>query len=391
MKRRILAHLSTRKTRARLEEYINAHNARHQGNSRMQLKASHRQLAEKMIDKYRLHYAAYQAANIFATPAELPYIDFNGPFLATITGASERTTRRLRKRLADAGVIVDTIFHGSKAQFEIMLNPEILVFMDQAGNQITAGWTGQQERSDAPLENDMRTKCPHTSACNPTSTKHTSASTRLADNSSANADTPPSGDEAKSEQERVSTSKQSSKHDESRYITPKRGKADNKKSCAKKSEPAPPPPPTDPKRAKHRHQAARALWSHAKKILWGDRYMSKTLQHQAIRQIERLFGDAPLENFGRIVEHYAHRLHLARLYWCHDHDQDEFPSPVDFFNPDNSAGFVDTRRMYQDKENYPPTPTNRMHHQGRVFRQRMARKARSRKQGDGIVQIRDLF
>jgi hypothetical protein len=380
--RRIL-HLDLAASYARLEAWIQASNEKHRGDSARRLTGNHRTLAEKIINKYRTFWMAYQAEHLDADVQRLPAIDFNNVFLGKCIGKSPRTVRRLRARMVEVGLIVWEKWHGSRSQFELLLNPEILVFKDQQGRLSPAGWVALQ----AFAKKDMRTKCPPTKTSTLTSTTRTT-STGMADNLSAGMDSPPSGDEVGNEQAPASTV---GKHEENSAKPSGQARASTKKSCAKKARSvAPRPAPIDENRAKHRRQAASALWVQARQMLWGKRYLSQHIQEEALLQIERLFGDRPVSSFVRIVQHYYHRLKLAKLYYLAEHDLDRFPHPAAFFNPDNSTGFRDTRRMADDPQRYPVDAVTQMHRLGRVFRQR-DRRYLQRQTGTEPVNIRELF
>ena len=380
-------HLDLAASHAKLEAWIQANNEKYRGDSSMCLTGNHRNLAEKIINKYRNFWRSYQAQHLDADLKRLPAIDFNNVFLGKCIGKSPRTIRRLRDRMAATGLIVWEKWHGSRSQFELLLSPEILVFKDENGRVTPAGWAPPQATPAPVKKSDMRTKCPPTKTSTITSTTSTT-STGMADKMSAGKDSPPSGDEAVNERVPTSTG---NGYEENSAKPAGQSRAGTKKSCAKKSRKVPPrPPQIEENRAKHRRQAASALWVQARRMLWGKRYLSQHIQEEAILQIERLFGDSPVTSFVRIAQHYYHRLKLAKLYYLAEHQLDKFPHPAAFFNPDNPTGFRDTRRMADDPGRYPADAATQMHRLGRVFRQR-DRRYLQRQTETQPVNIRELF
>lgn len=75
-------------------------------------------------------------------PAEPYSVSVNSPKLVQwVGGNSDRTIRRRIKRLQTCGFITGKKFHGWQFDFELLINPDLLLIMDQNNPEITA--TGQ--------------------------------------------------------------------------------------------------------------------------------------------------------------------------------------------------------------------------------------------------------
>lgn len=113
----------------------------------------------------------FRELNLFI-PGKLPYVDIHSGKLtkkkmskdseASRLNFCQRTFRRHRKRLEEAGILVDYIFSGSARPVKMKINPEILA--------ITEAFKGQKAATDNQLlKEGRRTVLPHNKVSNRTS------------------------------------------------------------------------------------------------------------------------------------------------------------------------------------------------------------------------------
>ncbi len=121
-----------RKSKDLLEAYIRQHNSG-QPALRYQLRSTHKQLAEQLLYLYSVAIdREQQYGDAVRQGKSLPLLRANNVQLAQKLGCSERTVINLRKRLVDARVITQEVFHGGNAQYELQINPQVL-HIEQTG------------------------------------------------------------------------------------------------------------------------------------------------------------------------------------------------------------------------------------------------------------------
>ncbi len=121
-----------RKSKKLLDAYIERYNA--DKPLREQLRAPHKALAQHLLFLYSAAIAREQAYGVgIAEMSTLPMLRTNNAQLADAMGCNERSIQNHRKRLKAAKVILEEVFHGSNAQYEVKFNGAI-VHLQAAGN-----------------------------------------------------------------------------------------------------------------------------------------------------------------------------------------------------------------------------------------------------------------
>lgn len=102
----------------------------------------------------------------------LPSLQTNNKQLARLVKCSARTIQRHIVKLKLAGFITRKIFHGSNANYELLINPKLLltkqsVDVHKGKTELKEAWrkVGQLSASEAVLSSE-KTKCPHTYCSN---------------------------------------------------------------------------------------------------------------------------------------------------------------------------------------------------------------------------------
>ena len=94
---------------------------------RKQLRACHLTLMQRLLDIHRTVLWKQQSGRRQLIPGTpLPYLSANNVHLGIKIKCSGRTVQNLRQRLREAGLILDEVWHGSKANYEMRLNPEVI-------------------------------------------------------------------------------------------------------------------------------------------------------------------------------------------------------------------------------------------------------------------------
>lgn len=112
------------------------------------------------------------------TKDNLPTLQTNNQQLAKLVKCSSRTIQRHVARLRSAGIITNKTFHGSNANYELLINPEILLIREKLSVDNTKQQLKQQLANphknliDTINTNYSTTNCPHTYSCNTSNIKN---------------------------------------------------------------------------------------------------------------------------------------------------------------------------------------------------------------------------
>lgn len=118
-------HLHLYRSKALLEKFVDRYNADKQLRERLRL--NHIALMNKLLEIYQT-VLEYNVANgkLSRRGAPLPYLSTNNIQLAKGMLCRTRTIQNLRQRLSEAGLITEEVWHGSKANYKLRLNPGVL-------------------------------------------------------------------------------------------------------------------------------------------------------------------------------------------------------------------------------------------------------------------------
>ena len=103
---------------------------------------------------------------------ELPPLQTNNKQLAKLVKCSSRTIQRHILKLHSAGIITGKVFHGSNSNFELLINPKILLVkqkltVDKAQKQFREQIErAEQNHLKSTFLKFSKTNCPHTYSSN---------------------------------------------------------------------------------------------------------------------------------------------------------------------------------------------------------------------------------
>ena len=112
------------------------------------------------------------------TNDNLPTLQTNNHQLAKLVKCSSRTIQRHIARLRSAGIITSKTFHGSNANYELLINPEILLIKEKLSVENTKKQlkhnleAPRQNTVDKGFSNTSTTNCPHTYSSNTSNIKN---------------------------------------------------------------------------------------------------------------------------------------------------------------------------------------------------------------------------
>jgi len=157
--KRPLYALKWAKSKKLLDTYIEQYNAGRKLSE--QLRANHKTLAEKLLFLYSAMLAKEQAwGSGFQPGTPLPLLRTNNAQLRDMLGCSERTIINLRARLKASKLIVCEVFHGSNAQYEMQLCPDVLHVEEQGKGPANLTWSFSA--NPAPPQSGMTQTLRHT-------------------------------------------------------------------------------------------------------------------------------------------------------------------------------------------------------------------------------------
>lgn len=99
------------------------------------IRSPHMRLMERIIELYWAHLNSHQ--KVLKKPLvegmQLPVLKTsNGALAKAMNGVSKQTIINLRKRLAEAGMLIQKCWHGTNAAYELWINPMLLFLRDSA-------------------------------------------------------------------------------------------------------------------------------------------------------------------------------------------------------------------------------------------------------------------
>lgn len=105
-------------------------------------------------------------------PANIPSLQTNNKQLAKLVKCSPRTIQRHILKLQQVGIIKATLFHGSNSNYELWMNPQILLIkqkqpVDKVNEQFHRSLEAAKQKESGSINSVLQTtNCPHTYSCN---------------------------------------------------------------------------------------------------------------------------------------------------------------------------------------------------------------------------------
>jgi hypothetical protein len=290
------------------------------------IKGVHAMLAEKIIQLYKIRFRKWQASELYDVElSEMPTLLLNNQFLGDVMTVTGRTIQNYRKRLKGLGFILSEVWHGSDRPFEVRINPDFLyIVSNREGGKRANLPNGAQS---FPLIGSMN------SHSNLKEQSHRTIRGTISAESGKMA-----ASEAKEPKAAASKAKERvSENDQSDVNSPEKPKKFDKILTEKR------------KTVLIRH--SKTVYYVAENSLFG-RNVPPELKQLAFNRIMELYGNSPMEKFGKITQNYCQRIRLAAEYWQEEHG--DLPPIHQFFNRENFSGFVRTRGWI---EKYKDSPT----------------------------------
>ena len=318
--------------------------------------------AQELIKIYGVSLAK---ANSIQTidKSNLPSLKTNNCQLAKRTQASTRTIQRHIKRLLEAGIITEKIFHGSNASFELFINEKILLAtcrlsvneakmaLELKLNPILQS-TNKQE-----VENTSRTFCPHTDTRN--NSYKTNNVIKDVDNLSIGSILQSAGYDTGNSSKRCSAKKQNDlnvstgnvstgytggkvqekNQDTGGKVQEKRAEADKKSDLKARKE--------TEARCTSLNFYAESLWKLAKNLLYRDVFLTEFQENQAKEMLVKWYEPVSDKFLSNVHQNYCERVYLVRDFVAKDPEKRFVQLPYRYFDTKNPSGFTGTKKWLQ--------------------------------------------
>lgn len=303
----------------------------------------------------------------------LPSLKTNNVQLSKMASASTRTIQRHVKRLQEAGIITNKLWHGTNSSYELWINPKILLAKCK---------TSQFEAKKAldtvllkSLENDQNSmilneptpKCPHTDSCNTGNKKnniiigvHNSEDSQVLVRTSDRSGND-SGDNSSDDFKRslhtltvdVSGNDAGDKtghtgRNVQKKIEETGGKvrdlrADQISREVKASG-------EDPARTASLNLYVSMLWILAKNVLYKDVFLTDRQEQIGKKLLYQWYEPVSDSNLSRIHQIYVERIAIVRKFVKKDPSKRFVQLPNRFFDPTNPSGFTGSKKWWEKQE-----------------------------------------
>ncbi|MFY9308500.1 MAG: hypothetical protein WAQ28_05545 [Bacteroidia bacterium] len=283
----------------------------------------------------------------------LPSLQTNNKQLSTLVKCSSRTIQRHITKLQSAGIIINKIFHGSNSNFELWINPNILLIKQKLSvDKLKKEF---QEALERTKQNELKstfslvqkTNCPDTYPSNNSykinniiidvdnSQRSSLSLTSEVDTSYVTGNmTGNTGEIAQvfSEKQKKSEEK---KLQEAGEIASRADTISDRNV------------PPDPARDNSLNLYVSLLWLMARNLLYKNTFLTDRQVLIAKKLIRKLYDPVSTEKLSNTHQHYVERISLVAKYVQKDPEHRFVPLPYRYFDTNNLKGFVGTKQWHQ--------------------------------------------
>jgi len=294
----------------------------------------------------------------------LPSLQTNNRQLAKLVKCSSRTIQRQIIKLQAAGIITNKIFHGSNSNYELLINPNILLIkqklnVDNVKKQFQEALEqAKQNNLKSSLLEIQKTNCPDTYSCN---TSNKINNIIIAVHNSSQTASEITGHENKSSQlltheissgygtgnttgntgEIVKIFSEKQENIEEKNIQDA-GEIASRTDQSGYTKVAP-----DPVRGNSLSLYVSLFWMMARNLLYKNVDLTERQVLIAKKLIQKLYEPVSTSNLQNTHQHYIERISLVAKYVKKDPDNRYVPLPYRYFDTNNPKGFVGTKKWHQ--------------------------------------------
>lgn len=283
----------------------------------------------------------------------LPSLQTNNKQLSKLVKCSSRTIQRHIAKLQASGIIINKIFHGSNSNFELWINPNILLIKQKLSvDNLKKEFQEALERTKqnelkSTLSLAQKTNCPDTYPSNNSykinniiidvdnSQRSSLSLTKKVDTSYE------TGNMAGNTGEIAQVFSEKQKNSEEKKMQ----EAGEIASRADKISDRNVPP--DPARDNSLNLYVSLLWLMARNLLYKNTFLTERQVLIAKKLIRKLYDPVSTANLPNTHQHYVERISLVSKYLQKDPEHRFVPLPYRYFDTNNLKGFVGTKQWHQ--------------------------------------------
>lgn len=270
----------------------------------------------------------------------LPTLQTNNRQLAKLVKCSARTIQRHLIKLQIAGIVTHKVFHGSNSNFEVLINPNILLIRDKQPVEIHKNQF--RERVMQPSQNTVKTdflknettNCLHTYSGTTSNKKNNiiiTVNNSLPNTGNISGDT---GEIAKGFLEKEKKVEEKKLNDAGE-IASRADKLDNRNVSP------------DPARDNSLTLYVNLFWLMARNLLYKETYLTDYQITTAKILIRKLYEPASTANLPNVHQQYIERIALVDKFIKKDPVNRYVPLPYKYFDTSNHTGFIGTKKWHQ--------------------------------------------
>lgn len=328
-----------------LDGYVKYHNSN--------TSALSNQIRQAMISTAReiikIHSLSLLKANSVAAVnfENLPPLKTNNVQLAKRANASTRTIQRHLKRLLDANILTQKVWHGSNSGYELWINPNILLVNGKQpvdNSQIQVFKHKNQSPDNQFFKTKDKTTCPHTDSSNTSYINNILIGVnKLKPKETMDVLPPASGYQSRDATSNTFTGytgwKSPKKNDDAGGKV--RRKRVTEQTGAEISE-------SEVARSATLMAYINSLWELSRDTIYKNVFLTDG-QIKIAKELLRLwYAPVPDKHLEKVHQVYVERIGLVRKFLDKDPEYRYVQLPNKYFNPKNPSGFTGTKAWYKN-------------------------------------------
>ena len=343
-----------------LDGYIKAFNSNKESLSE-QVRQSAAATAKDIIKIYGLFLAKANGVENL-TSDNLPPLRINNVQLAQMANCSTRTIQRHVKRLQQAGIIVNKVWRGTNASYELWINPKILLIRckkteREVQNQLDVALRNISDNEH--ITDHHETNCLHTDSCNKSykSTNllkgvdksnglekaDTTGNDLIRSSLSLTLDSDKSGNKSSNTLSGYTGEKMQKNFKEAGGKMRKSRPEDQWSGSLKTSNP-------DSGRSASLNFYVAMLWSLAKNTIYANVYLTERQSEIAQNLLLQWYEPVETNNLSNVHQNYVERMGLVRKFLAKDPEKRFVQLPYKYFDPTNPNGFTGTKKWWKEHQ-----------------------------------------
>ncbi len=277
----------------------------------------------------------------------LPPLRTNNVQLAKKANASTRTIQRHLNRLKEANIITAKKWRGSKADYELSINPNILLVTGKSSVNKPKSSSNESQKLNTEiqqLKQKQTTTCLHTDTCNngyinniiiavdklkTTTSSLPLTTSKQSRNATGNSLTGYTGKIAPK------------KNNDAGEIA--RNNRVTKQTGAEISE-------ADVARSASLSVYIKSLWKLARNTLYKNQYLTQNQEKRALELLQLWYNPVPDKQLSKVHQVYVDRIAIVEKYVAKNPESRFVQLPHLYFDPKNKYGFTGTRKWYFDQK-----------------------------------------